>query len=719
MTAADTAVYDDLSRLMDVPVVKPKASESLFHKIGVLICPNCKYCEFPGCREHSSMLSFAKGNGHAACSQCVKGSESSYYSCSTDTSSPWCNACRNCDETRADVSMWVMSDPAVFAMALAVYNASDKSEFDTDSSFELMGLVCEACATAEVQSLDGALLTKASYEAALARGHVFSLAQHYAPNCTGALYAEPILLSKGEAVYCGSSVGTTPRLPLNHTLESRFKRPKHWQTHPAVDSDPALAALAMRSVVPDTRYALASMRVHPHPFPVWQARGFVGQFGDPFVKNTELEGGSVLDSLVFFEHYLAQLPDRIAPLQTVSAGTRAAVARVSATLRQAHEAAKEFNLVTAMPAEDPSGVSFKNGVLAASSTNADGDDDAAEDGTKPSTTTTTMTDKDKAAAPSAAARDSDDADGAWTDSDDEDDFKSSAESAAPVDIATLPLESIWDMVSTAIGRRRARAAISGAEPDEDDVAIDDGARALLGRQKGEDSAAAGSDQAAADFNRKRALGGSAGAAAAAPTIKETALAALAYQHTQKILALQPGEVYAFPGGYRKPHGGHAIMQIVVRGGGAANNDAIVAAAAAAGAEGAKVGLDMGQLNGDITRNGSGEDEYDFVICNSGNGLDNHPGMAHGTKTRQVTTMCVPRIPRGRMASELFWTLYLRAMTYPSDDHQVPFFALFKDKNMTISPNFPKTCLCFNFANSIYFVSYCIPLAFSRSRCCTM
>jgi len=61
---------------------------SKIHKMIVaLVCTRCQYLEFPGCSQHSQLLSVRKPNGHGKCARC---------SCATDLHSPWDKGCRIC-----------------------------------------------------------------------------------------------------------------------------------------------------------------------------------------------------------------------------------------------------------------------------------------------------------------------------------------------------------------------------------------------------------------------------------------------------------------------------------------------------------------------------------------------------------------------------------------------------------------------------------------------
>lgn len=375
----EAALLVEVRKLTDITHTPAKRHESAFRKFAALICPNCNYCEFPGCGTHHTLLTNAKGNGHASCSGC----ERKNHDCSTDKSSPWCDHCRDCKQSRADPMFWLMRDAAAYAMAVAVFAAAPAKSLQSQAIVATLALVCDCCAAAEIQTLDGALLTPAAHAAALARGHVFTL-EHYDPRCTGPLRALPVSVSKVEALYLAGAVGTTRRLPAPRPDAAAFARPARWATHAAVDADPALRSLSLRSLPADQRYALAALPREPHPYPVWMSRGFVGQFGDPFVKDTELEGGHTKESLAYLAHYLSTLRARVTltPADSLSnavdggkstkdgasrvlcplspQGWRA-VEKAAAHLAQAAATAADFAVVARLPAVDAPGVRLRNG----------------------------------------------------------------------------------------------------------------------------------------------------------------------------------------------------------------------------------------------------------------------------------------------------------------------------------------------------------------------
>jgi hypothetical protein len=77
--------------------IKYLRSESKYHRIATLYCPDCLYLEFPGCLIHNGLLTHIKGNGYMSCLGCEtdrkqSGIESDNIvtmACATDISEPW------------------------------------------------------------------------------------------------------------------------------------------------------------------------------------------------------------------------------------------------------------------------------------------------------------------------------------------------------------------------------------------------------------------------------------------------------------------------------------------------------------------------------------------------------------------------------------------------------------------------------------------------------
>ena len=149
----------DVRRYYDLPKITTKKNESKFHRFATLLCPNCLYCEIPGCRSHNQALSVTKGNGHAVCAPCLK--LAPHNQCATDTGSPWNTACRNCSKTIATVGFNIIGDDASELSCRIMENESHMIQKSTQSTangefiiFSIL-LRCEECETCVFPSYDG------------------------------------------------------------------------------------------------------------------------------------------------------------------------------------------------------------------------------------------------------------------------------------------------------------------------------------------------------------------------------------------------------------------------------------------------------------------------------------------------------------------------------------------------------------------------------------
>lgn len=184
---------------------------------------------------------------------------------------------------------------------------------------------------------------------------------HYQPNCEGPCVAVPILLSMTEASYCAEALPTSPRLPLDRQSVPGFLRPVTWKrpeeskakklAESAHNAQYLLADIQRRSAYADHRLKRHKSRgrrgrqaaeggceekssstsgaveerkeneqdhgdseeeedrLHPVLMgqPVWRDRGYTGLFGDPFVRDTELEGGSIAPSVYMLRRVLQRI----------------------------------------------------------------------------------------------------------------------------------------------------------------------------------------------------------------------------------------------------------------------------------------------------------------------------------------------------------------------------------------------------------------------------
>ena len=67
--------------------IEETLTSNLHKSVCAILCPSCRYLEFPGCGQHKQLLSHKKPNGHGKCGKCP---------CATDTHGPWDQGCRQC-----------------------------------------------------------------------------------------------------------------------------------------------------------------------------------------------------------------------------------------------------------------------------------------------------------------------------------------------------------------------------------------------------------------------------------------------------------------------------------------------------------------------------------------------------------------------------------------------------------------------------------------------
>lgn len=191
------------------------------------------------------------------------------YICSTDTSAPWCESCRDCEKTRADTVPWIMCDNT--ARRTIVTLRVEQSNVRAGSQLENLAcavLVCNQCRTAElpvynrrfVRHFHGFMLQASDYfeivpeeakdQRKLSRRAAQNILDaagitplrpsdfpidHYIRGCTGTPVMVPIHLSSGEALYLARTLGTSPRLPASRKEDLKFQRPMKWITVPSLD----------------------------------------------------------------------------------------------------------------------------------------------------------------------------------------------------------------------------------------------------------------------------------------------------------------------------------------------------------------------------------------------------------------------------------------------------------------------------------------------------
>lgn len=137
---------------------------------------------------------------------------------------------------------------------------------------------------------------------------------HYVKECTGALITIPILISKLEGKFCGQALPASPYLPLDSSYVPGFIPPLEWVT------GSAHKARKQREEWRKEKYVLASIG---HRTPVWRDKAYIGVFGDPYVRDTELEGGHIAESIDAMHFILDALYRSSAPASEAATSTEA------------------------------------------------------------------------------------------------------------------------------------------------------------------------------------------------------------------------------------------------------------------------------------------------------------------------------------------------------------------------------------------------------------
>jgi hypothetical protein len=117
---------------------------SKVHKVIVaLLCTRCQYLEFPGCSQHSQLLSVRKPNGHGKCARC---------SCATDLHSPWDKGCRICRKPTKKC-FWAMT---VRETQFLLRAFPSRSRTTNDDTCEVYVLHCPSCQVVGFPGVGGA-----------------------------------------------------------------------------------------------------------------------------------------------------------------------------------------------------------------------------------------------------------------------------------------------------------------------------------------------------------------------------------------------------------------------------------------------------------------------------------------------------------------------------------------------------------------------------------
>lgn len=301
------------------------STDSAYHRIAVLLCPGCRYLEFPGCLVHNGLLANIKGNGYMSCVACeldrkakgssdVPGGADNMLSmvCATDSAEPWSVACQHCNAVKADTIPWILADKE--SVALAASMAYEKEDVMPHTVIQ-----CEQCKTATFPMVGQRLTRRHPVDPARAIFHPdepdkgLAIAdfpfQHYVADCHGALIPIPILISKLEGKFCGQALPASPYLPLDSSFVPGFIPPLEWVTGEAHKQQLRQAEWRKE------KYILAGIG---HRTPVWRDKAYIGVFGDPYVRDTELEGGHIAESIDAMHFVLDALYRSSAPSSTAS-----------------------------------------------------------------------------------------------------------------------------------------------------------------------------------------------------------------------------------------------------------------------------------------------------------------------------------------------------------------------------------------------------------------
>ena len=335
-----------------------------------------------------------------------------------------------------------------------------------------------------------------------------------------------------------------------------------------LDETNAFSAPSAGESAPDSRYTLAGPLTR-HPYPLWTARAFVGHFGDPYLKDTELEGGRTSESIEFMLHYLRKVAD--AHKHTLGDAAVAAAGKVAKLLMDSLDTARGLSTTANLSAN-----------------------------VKPENTVETLRRYGLPARVAAAAS---------VPRDNELSRKVSAD-----DIAALNAV-VWD------ARRLNDASMASASSTETESQSIDAV--LVNMYFTHQSTASDSNV----------------------PLTHRMLYQTVLGHMDKLAVLPPGGVYVFPGGYRGPSGGHAVMHAVIRG----RDDNVPAGAA----------LKDGTVSAGT---GTKADSFDLIVCNTGDGLSFHPCKPNERKIKYVTALCLNNIPRKRMLVDTFWSVYFTSIT---------------------------------------------------------
>jgi hypothetical protein len=214
--------------------------------------------------------------------------------CATDSAEPWAVACQHCNAVKADTIPWIIADNESVSLAASM-------EHEKEDVMPHTVIQCEQCKTSQFPMFHSRLTRRHPSDPNRKFFHPDHPEEgipmesfpfkHYVKGCTGALITIPILISKLEGKFCGQALPQSPYLPLDSSFVPGFIPPLEWLTGAAHKE-----ITAQRERRKD-KFVLASTPLVEHRNPVWRDRAFVGIFGDVFVRDTELEGGHIAESV--------------------------------------------------------------------------------------------------------------------------------------------------------------------------------------------------------------------------------------------------------------------------------------------------------------------------------------------------------------------------------------------------------------------------------------
>jgi hypothetical protein len=138
------------------------------------------------------------------------------YVAATDLSEPWCEACRNCEDERAETVCWTIKVADLENMDVCMHA-------EAQDMISVILLVCEECNTVAVPMRDGRMVR--SEDTKLSDLDLEAVAeQHYLPMCDGKRKPVVVLLSKGESKYGARAITTSPALPRSPSFVVKAER---------------------------------------------------------------------------------------------------------------------------------------------------------------------------------------------------------------------------------------------------------------------------------------------------------------------------------------------------------------------------------------------------------------------------------------------------------------------------------------------------------------